>query len=590
MALVNSEAGVTRDWQHSEGWLAGIPLQVFDTAGFEDVMRRDKRDGGRRSAAEVASEARLPGRFLSDDLKNQILSMTEDVVTRSHVVLLVLDAKDGVTPDDEHFARWLRSRAGEGIEGGSSSSNASSPTGTNVAAKQHVPVVVVANKCEAFDSVTGALDDMEGLGLGEPIAISASHGEGMGDLHAALIQVGALIEAKTGHNPARDIEQDVTKTPKSADEKLRLAIVGRPNVGKSTLLNTLSGTSRSLASALPGTTRNVVNVTLSPTRSAELASRGRKRRPPATDAKGEVDDAEATSSEADTTASIHVELTDTAGIRRVKSVLRNESEAYGAVDTAAMAQALDAIRRAHVTCLLVDSTGADIGEDEALSLVHSRDAEVRRLTADSVLTTHDIRIAEYAAQEGRPLMMLLNKWDQINPTARKALKRACKKLYTDGLGQGLKGIPLIATNSLEQDSLRDVIPTAQRLFERWTDRISTGRLNRWLRAITQYKPPPNIHGRAINIKYMTQVTTRPPTFAIFTPRAASLPKTYERFLVNSLREEFNLEGVPLRVNFRARENPYLSGGERASKANYNTKKGLKKKKRKRPWRDGKTMR
>jgi len=266
-----------------------------------------------------------------------------------------------------------------------------------------------------------------------------------------------------------------------------------------------------------------------------------------------------------------VELTDTAGIKRVRSVLRNETGLFGEVDTAAMAQALDAIRRAHVACLLVDASGSGIQEEEAVSFQASG-LDVRSLPARDILTSHDLRIAEFASEEGRPLLVLLNKWDMVPPDARKALKRACAATFYDILSQKSKGVPLLTTNSLEDKTLREVIPSAMRLYKRWSSRISTGKLNRFLQAVMAYNPPPSVGGKTITPKFISQIATRPPTFSLNVSRAGNLPPSYQRFITNAIRDEFELHGIPIRVLFRSPSNPYSKTNARKEMNKHGSKK------------------
>jgi len=434
---VNKEAGVTRDWQYSEGWLAGIPLHLYDTAGFEEATRNDPTllSASRKKGKPAYGGGTdiLPGRRLAKELKEAILEQTESVVSKADVILLLVDAREGVTPEDEYFARWLRQRAGlsvnpdvSGYEDRGHYTPGEVRRRVEWEKSKHAPVILVANKCETgdiFEEGSAVLQEIDALGLGDVVPISAAHGEGFGELHNSLNQAADRIEKISGRHPLRESYSlnekgdKIHSVEESGQESLKLSIVGRPNVGKSTLLNSLLGSQRALASPVPGTTRNTVTQSLQVLRKDNNEKSRRE-----TDYRGNVD----------------VELTDTAGIKRVKSVLRKETRLFGEVDTAAMAQALESIRRSNVTCLLVDATGSDIKDEDALSF-ESYDSNTKCTQARNILTSHDLRIAEYASAEGRPLIVLLNKWDQVPSDARRGLKMACATVFYDVISHQSRG-------------------------------------------------------------------------------------------------------------------------------------------------------
>ena len=418
-AIVNDRPGVTRDRREGRGRLGGLDFTVLDTAGLDD-----------------ADEASLEGRMMLQ---------TASAVADSDLVLFVIDGRAGVTPIDSYFADWLRSR--------------------------EKPVILVVNKCEGAAAEAGVLDAYA-LGAGEPIAISAEHGLGMGELFDALqpfvgVDRGAEDEAAGagGGGP------------------LQLAIVGRPNVGKSTLINRLVGEERLLTGPEAGITRDAIAV--------EWQWRDRP-----------------------------VRLVDTAGLRR-KARVSDELEKMSVDDT------LRAIRFAEVVVLVLD--------------------------ARMMLERQDLTIARMVADEGRALILAVNKWDLIRDT--KAALGALNDRMMTSLPQ-IKGVPTVPLSALTGRSLDRLMDAVFDIYDVWNKRVSTGELNRWLEAVTDSHPPPLSAGRRIRLRYMTQVKARPPTFAVFASKPGDLPASYSRYLVNLLRDDFGLHGVPIRLAMRKGKNPY----------------------------------
>ena len=416
MALVADTPGVTRDRKEAEATLRGREVRLVDTAGLE----------------EAAPET-LPGRMHAS---------AATAIGQADLVLLVVDARAGLTPADRHFAQWLR--------------------------RQGRPALLVANKVEGR-AAESAFYDAYALGLGDPVAVSAEHGEGISALMSEIVE--RLPE------PADDAAE-------GADRPLRLAIVGRPNAGKSTLLNRLLGEERMLTGPEPGLTRDAVAVTL-------------------TDAEGR-----------------RVELVDTAGLRR----------------------------RARVEAPLEKlSVGAAIG---ALKM-----AEVVVLTVDGVEGLHDqdLQIAQLVEREGRAIVLALTKWDAVPDRA--AARRAVAERLETSLAQ-LRGIPVVTLSALTGAGVDRLWPAVWGAYEAWNRRVTTGELNRWFEGALERHPPPLVDRRRLKLRYITQAKARPPTFVVFGTRAERVPDDYARYLVNGLREAFDLPGVPIRLQVRGTKNPY----------------------------------
>lgn len=419
LALVDPTPGVTRDRREGEGRLGDLEFRVIDTAGVESTQ------GG-------------------DDLSlaSRLRRQTEAALADADVALFLIDARAGITPPDRDVADWLR-RAGK-------------------------PVHVVANKCEGGGGA-GGLAEAYALGLGEAIPISAEHGEGLADLFDAL---------------APHIEvADAAPHPAATDPSLHLAIVGRPNAGKSTLVNRLLGEERMLTGPEPGLTRDSIAVA--------WKCQGRP-----------------------------VRLVDTAGMRRKSRVDRK-------LEKMSVAETLRSIDLAHVVVLVVDGV---VGMDR-----------------------QDVTIADRVLAEGRALLIAVNKWDAVEDRAA-ALKAIEDKLERS-LAQG-RGVPLLTFSALTGRHVDRLMPRVFALYDQWNRRFPTAALNRWLAAATAAHPPPAVQGRHIRIRYATQVKTRPPTIALFASRPEKMPEAYGRYLVNALREAFDLPGVPVRLVWRKGKNPF----------------------------------
>jgi len=431
LALVDDQPGVTRDRRFGEAHLLGLDFTIVDTAGWEDE-----------------DDYTLPGRMRQQ---------TEEALVGADVALFTIDARAGLTPLDEEIARYLR--------------------------EQSVPVVVLANKAEGRAGDSG-LYEAFALGLGDPVAISAEHGEGLADLFEALLP---LIEDKQPI-PDEDADPDVEEDY-NPDAPLKLAIVGRPNAGKSTLINAILGENRLLTGPEAGITRDSIAVDWT----WHDAKSGRDR---------------------------PVRLIDTAGMRKKALVVDK-------LERMAVADARHAVDFAEVVVLLLDATRG--------------------------LEHQDLKIASLVLEEGRALIIAINKWDVAEGPS--ALFNGIKTALEDGLSQ-VKGLPVLTVSARTGKGFDTLLQTAFDVRDAWSKRVPTGLLNRWFDHALEANPPPAPGGKRIKLRYITQAKTRPPGFVLFGTRLDQLPASYQRYLTNGIRRELGFDAVPIRLTLRSAKNPY----------------------------------
>ncbi len=441
LALVDDTPGVTRDRREAKANLGGIDFLAIDTAGLEE-------DGDTKLSARMRAQ-------------------TDIAINEADFVLFIIDARAGVTPLDKYFADLLR--------------------------RGKTPVILLCNKCEGRAAEAGIYESFS-LGLGDPVPISAEHGQGLSDLFDAfekiIIDQGLEVEEEPSDVISKSVsiigevsDEEADATEEESKLPLQMAIVGRPNVGKSTLVNHLLGEDRQITGPEAGLTRDSIGVTYFH------------------------EDRE-------------IRMFDTAGLRR-KSKVMAKLEKLSVADT------IRALNFAEVVVLMVDAT--------------------------MPFEKQDLSIASLIVQEGRSLVIALNKYDLMEN--RQEVMKDILDTLEHSLPQ-IKGIPVVPISALTGKGVERLMPAVFKSYRMWNRRISTAKLNKWLAATVAYHPHPSVKGRRIKMRYMTQVKTRPPTFAIFCNRTADVARSYERYLLNELRWDFEMPGVPIRVMLRKGDNPF----------------------------------
>ncbi|MFN5666997.1 ribosome biogenesis GTPase Der [Bradyrhizobium sp.] len=434
LALVDDEPGVTRDRREGQAKLYDLDFTIIDTAGLDE-------------GAKGSLTARMQ-------------EQTETAIELADALMFVIDARVGLTPTDRAFADFAR--------------------------KANKPVVLVANKAEGKHGEIGAMESYA-LGLGDPVQISAEHGEGMGDLHEAL---SALVPETPGEDDEVEDDEDISEE-EAAQRPIRVAIVGRPKAGKSTLINHLLGEERLLTSPEAGTTRDSIAV--------EITWQGRQFR-----------------------------VFDTAGLRR-RSRIEEKLEKLSVAD------ALRAVRFAEVVVMMMD--------------------------AQNKFEEQDLRIADLIEREGRAIVLAVNKWDLVE---RKPNQISQLRTDADHWLPQVKGAPIVAVSGLMGEGIDRLMIAIQEAYAVWNRRLPTSALNRWFEQAIQANPPPAVSGRRLKLNYITQVKARPPSFVLFCSRADAIPRSYLRYLINSLRETFDLPGTPIRITLREKANPFAHKRKRPS--------------------------
>lgn len=421
LAIVHDKPGVTRDRKEAEAKLQDLDLLIIDTAGYE-----------------YSNE---------DNLEKRMWDQTQKAIEAADVCLFLYDAREGLQPYDEHFADILR--------------------------RSHKPVVLLANKCEGRMQEDSRFEAYK-LGLGEPIPFSAEHGLGLLDLYDAL---------KKHYKKEQPKENNEEESEDGKGKPIQLAIVGRPNVGKSTLVNALLQDERMLTGPEAGVTRDAIAL--------DWEWRGQK-----------------------------IKLVDTAGLRR-------SSKVSDSLEKMSAASSKHAAFMAQVVVLVLD--------------------------ADAVLDKQDLTIAAKVLDEGRALIIAVNKWDIAN--RKEAIEKLNYKLKTS-LTQA-EGIPTVTISALKNEGLDKLMSAVLKVYKRWNSRVPTAPLNKWFAdTIGAYPPPLGKNKRRIKLRYITQAKSRPPSFIIFSSNPEGLPDSYLRYLTNNLRDTFEMGGIPIRITVRKTDNPY----------------------------------
>lgn len=462
MAIVHDTPGVTRDWRSADASLFDLDFRIVDTAGLEDSF--------------------------DDSISSRMRQQTERALSQADIVLFALDAKDGVMPLDTHFAKWLRT--------------------------QKYPTILIANKCDNNKAKENIYEAYE-LGFGQPVEVSSEHGIGMHDLYEAIqstikehdIDISdeeaelAVTEEKLIEKSFEEYHEgdetgfgDKEEDEEEKQKPIKIAIVGRPNVGKSTLLNSLIKENRSMTGAEAGITRDAVH--------ADWNYDGRD-----------------------------IQLVDTAGMRKRTKVIDK-------IELMSTQDSIRAIRLAQVVILVID--------------------------ANLQIENQDLKIAQHIINEGRALVIAVNKWDEIEnkDEVREDIKYQVEKSISQ-----VKDLKFTCISALKGRKLDKLFKNVIETYDLWNKRVPTGRLNRWLTAVESRNPAPLVNGKANRLRYITQIKARPPTFAMWVGRADDYPEQHKRFITNTLRKDFEIPATPIRLIIKSSKNPYAdkSAGKRKVK-------------------------
>ena len=428
LALVHDKPGVTRDRKMTAAKLRDLELMIIDTAGYEYST--------------------------TDNMESRMWRQTQMAIEEADVCLFLFDARAGVQPYDEFFADLVR--------------------------KTHKPVILLANKCEG-KAQENAIGEAYKLGLGAPLIFSAEHSIGFDELYLELQELDEKKQAAEASMEPEPEDENATET--ESKRPIQIAFVGRPNVGKSTLVNALLDDERMLTGPEAGMTRDAITT--------EWQWQGQT-----------------------------FKLVDTAGLRR-------QARVNDTLEKMSVESTIYAANMAQVVVLVLD--------------------------ADAVLDKQDLTIARKVVDEGRALVIAVNKWDIAQ--RKEALEKLNYKLETS-LTQ-VAGVPTVTISALKKEGLDKLMRAVLKVYKRWNTRIPTAPLNKWFEAVQEQNPAPlGKNKRRIKLKYVTQAKARPPSFYIFSSNPEGLPESYLRYLTNSLRQTFDLGGIPLRLTVRKADNPY----------------------------------
>lgn len=445
LAIVDDTPGVTRDWREADGHLFDRTMRIIDTAGLEESF--------------------------DDSIQGRMRQQTEAALKHADAILFVIDGREGVTAADKHFAQFIR--------------------------RQKKPVLLAVNKAENTKAVQHGIGEAYTLGFGEPIAISAEHGVGMEDIYHALtphfpeeeeeldndIEDDDLFETIDEIEGMEDYE--FSQEEEDPEKPIKIAIVGRPNVGKSTLLNSIVNDHRVMTGPEAGITRDAITV--------DWEHEGHK-----------------------------FKLVDTAGMRKRARVQDN-------IEKMSVEDSLRAIRLAQVVILVLDG--------------------------NAIFEKQDLQIAEHIINEGRAMVVAINKWDIVKD--REEARAELEHKFEKSLAQ-VRGISFATISALNGKNIDKLLYKTMQAYGVWNKRVSTGQLNRWCQMMESRNPAPLVSGRPNRLKYIAQIKTRPPTFAMWVSRPDKLPASYKRYIINGLRESYDIPGVPIRLLIRRSKNPYAN--------------------------------